>query len=41
MTALQKKIARFDWRLMAPHYDDELEALANRHRSRRDRSRWR
>ena len=40
-TALQVEIARYDWRLLAPQYDDELEALAIRHRSRRDRSRWR
>jgi len=32
-TALREKIAQFDWRLMAPHYDDELEELAIRHRS--------
>ena len=40
-TALQGEIARFDWRTLAPRYDSELEALAIRHRSRRDRSRWR
>jgi glycosyltransferase involved in cell wall biosynthesis len=33
MTPLRKKISRFDWRLMAPRYDDELEQLATRHRS--------
>ncbi len=33
LTALRDKISRFDWRLMAPQYDDELEALANRHRA--------
>ncbi len=38
-TALREKISRFDWRLMAPHYDDELEALAIRQRSRWDRRR--
>ena len=38
-TALREKISRCDWRLMAPHYDDELDALAIRHRSHRDRSR--
>ena len=38
---LQAKIARFDWRLMAPRYDDELERLASRHRASLDRRRWR
>ena len=33
-TALRAAIAQFDWRLMAPQYDDELEALLNRHRPR-------
>lgn len=33
-SALRDAIARFDWRLMAPQYDDELEALLNRHRPR-------
>ena len=36
-TALRDKIARFDWRLMAPQYDEALAALANRHRAHRDR----
>lgn len=40
-TALQQKIARFDWTFLAPQYDDQLEALASRHQSRRDRSRLR
>ena len=38
-TALRDKIAEFDWRNLAPRYDDELEALANRHRSSLDRRR--
>lgn len=33
-TALRAHVAGFDWRLMAPRYDDALEALANRYRSR-------
>ena len=33
-SALRAAIARFDWRLMAPQYDAELEALLNRHRPR-------
>ena len=37
-TALQEKIAGFDWRVMAPRYDDELQELANRHRSRSGRN---
>ena len=40
-TALQEKISRFDWRHMAPHYDDELEELANRQHARRAPSRLR
>ena len=36
-TALRGKIAKFDWRLMAPQYDEALETLANRHRAHRDR----
>lgn len=28
--ALRQKIAAFDWRLMAPRYDSELESLVNR-----------
>ena len=35
--ALRQHIARFDWRVMAPRYDDELEALARPHRSRSGR----
>ena len=34
---LREKIASFDWRLMAPQYDDALEALAIRHRAHRHR----
>ena len=34
MASLREKISRFDWRLMAPQYDDELDALANLHRAR-------
>ena len=37
--ALRAQIAQFDWRLLAPRYDDELEALASRHRWRRDQTR--
>ena len=33
-SALRAAIAQYDWRLMAPQYDDELEALLNRHRPR-------
>lgn len=33
-SALRDEIAQFDWRLMAPQYDAELEALLNRHRPR-------
>jgi len=40
-TALREYIARFDWQLLAPNYDQELEAFANRHRACRDRSHWR
>ena len=38
-TALREHIARFDWRVMAPQYDAELETLSSLHRSRRDRRR--
>ena len=31
--ALKAKIAQFDWQVMAPRYDSELEALARRRRS--------
>ena len=34
---LRDKIAQFDWRAMAPRYDDELSALASRHHQRLDR----
>jgi len=40
-TALREKIARFDWRRQAPKYDDVMEQLAARHRSRRGRIRSR
>ena len=40
-TALREKIAQFDWRLMAPQYDDALEALATRLRPRPGPSRLR
>ena len=40
-SALRENIAGFDWRKMAPRYDDVLERLATRHRSRRDRTRSR
>ena len=40
-TALRDKIARFEWRLMAPQYDEALAALANRHRAHRDRRHFR
>ncbi len=33
-SALRDAIAQYDWRLMAPQYDAELEALLNRHRPR-------
>ena len=36
-TALREKISRFDWRLMAPRYDEVLRDLASRHHSRRGR----
>ncbi len=36
---LREKIARFDWTMLAPKYDEELQDLAIRHRSRRDRNR--
>ena len=39
LSALREKIARFDWRLMAPRYDDVLERLAIRHRPSLDRRR--
>ena len=35
--ALREKIAGFDWRLMAPQYDEALDALATHHRAHRDR----
>ena len=35
-TALRDKIADFDWRLMAPRYDEAVAALVNRHRAHRD-----
>ena len=38
-SSLREKIAVYDWRLMAPRYDDELEALAIHHRSRWGRRR--
>ena len=37
-SALREKIAQFDWRSMAPRYDNELSALANYHRRRLGRS---
>ena len=36
-STLQEKISAFDWRLMAPRYDEALESLANRQRAHRDR----
>ncbi len=39
--ALRGRVAGFDWRVMTPRYDDVLEALANRHRSRSDPTRSR
>ena len=41
MTALRDEISRFDWRVMAPQYDAELEELANRRRARLGRRRSR
>ncbi|MCY3781749.1 MAG: DUF3524 domain-containing protein [Chloroflexi bacterium] len=41
LSELQEKIARFDWRLMAPRYDDELERLVSRHRASLDQRRSR
>ena len=41
LTSLKENISRFDWRVMAPQYDDELEALTIRHRSRADQTRLR
>ena len=41
MKALRDGISRFDWRVMAPQYDAELEALANRQRARPGRRRSR
>ncbi len=35
-TALRDKIADFDWRLIAPRYDEAVAALVNRHRAHRD-----
>ena len=40
-TALRQAVSRFDWRLMALRYDDELEALAIRLRPRAGPSRLR
>ena len=36
-TALRAKIAAFDWAVMGPRYDAELEALVNRQRAERAR----
>ena len=40
LTALRAKIAGYDWRVMAPIYDDKLHELAMNHRARQNQRHW-